>query len=326
MLAATFIVLLKFHIESYTYVNLFYIALVIYVLDRLLRFMRILYGNFPGHAGIHANENATQVSVRPLVPFKYKPGQYAYLYTLRFNFWQANPFSVVQSDDSYYFFVAKKFNRVTKRIHAYAVNMQTAQARVWIEGPYGISLPLDKYDNVLLLAGGIGVTAVMSYALHLHKKGSNHKVSFYWVIHDRENVNWVASQLNQISGCPFMDIHVFITSEQCSESLSKAGILRSKSLNEKSYGARLYETIEIGEDFGMTEKLVQSFSSLNVTYHTGRPNIPMIVERSIRDESGSLAVFSCGPAGLVDSARTAVVGNLEVRPDRRIDYFEDAFS
>ncbi|KAK7206259.1 ferric reductase NAD binding domain-containing protein [Myxozyma melibiosi] len=325
VLAVAFVLLLKYHIDSTVYVYLVYTAAAVYLFDRLLRLLRVVYGNFSGQAEIHANQNATQVTVKPFVPFTYKPGQFAYMYTLRLNFWLANPFSVAQSDELGYFFVAKRFNRVTRRIHAHAVDKQTSRARIWIEGPYGVSYPLEKYDNVLLLAGGVGVTAAMSYALSLQRKGSNRKVSFYWVIRDRENVGWMTSQLRQISECPFMDVHIYITSEIFKEPPASA-VSRSKSLNEKSYGARLYETVEIGEDFGMTEKLVSSFSTLNVTYHTGRPNVPRVVEREIREEAGSLAVFTCGPAGFVDLARTTVIRNLDVRPDRRIDYFEDGFS
>jgi len=45
--------------------------------------------------------------------------------------------------------------------------------QVNVDGPYGLSLPLERYRSVLLVGGGIGVTPLHSYLRELYRRSSS---------------------------------------------------------------------------------------------------------------------------------------------------------
>ncbi|KAK9319560.1 ferric reductase NAD binding domain-containing protein [Lipomyces orientalis] len=343
--AIIFFVGLWQHLSGYTFVYPLYVAIAIYAVDRLLRLLRVLSGNLTGSAEIHANADATQIIIKPLIPFNYRPGQYACLYILRFNFWQSNPFSVAETRDNQYIFIAKRRRGVTARLHGYAVDRDTHRARIWLEGPYGISHPLERYESVLLLAGGIGITTVISYALHLKREGRQQQVALVWAIREKESVSWIASQLRKVAENDFIEVHVFVTSGAMEAARDKLDIVQFEEApddkstlsdcrtifemdcdddnDDRLYKEPLFD--DCGDSSSESGPLFDKFIPSTVHFHYYRPRISSIIRDSISHESNSLAVFACGPARMVDEARSAVIANLDETGGKRIDYFEDAF-
>ncbi|KAK9244097.1 ferric reductase NAD binding domain-containing protein [Lipomyces tetrasporus] len=343
-LAIIFFVGLWQHLSSYAFVYPLYGAVAIYAFDRLLRLLRVLSGNLTGRAEIHANADATQIIIKPLIPFNYRPGQYACLYILRFNFWQSNPFSAAEARDNRYIFIAKRRRGVTARLHGYAVDRDTHRARIWLEGPYGISHALENYESVLLLAGGIGITTVISYALHLKRKGRQQQVALVWAVKEKESVSWIASQLRHVAENDFIEVHVFVTSGEMEAARDKMDIVQfEEASDDKSTLSdcrtifemdfddddRLYKEPlfdDCGDSNGKSGQLFDKFIPSTVHFHYYRPRISSIIRDSMSHDSNSLAVFACGPARMVDEARSAVIANLDDSGGKRIDYFEDAFA
>ncbi|KAK9494524.1 ferric reductase NAD binding domain-containing protein [Lipomyces doorenjongii] len=346
VLTIVFFIALRIHLSNYTFVYYLYVAVTIYAVDRLIRLVRVLSGNVSGYAEIHANADATQIIIKPLVPFKYRPGQYAFLYVLRFNLWQSNPFSVVQTRDNKYIFVAKRRRGVTSKLHGYAVDRDTHRARIWLEGPHGTSYPFGKYESVLLLAGGIGITAAISYAVHLKDKGRKQQVAFLWVVREKASVSWIASQLRHIAENDFIEVHVFVTSGEKEAAEGKIEIFQFEEVMDGDDLSslsdcrtvfemdlddddRLYKEPVFDDNYdsnGMSEQLFDKFFPSTVHFHYYRPRISRIVRDSMNHESKSLAVFACGPVRMLDEARSAVLENLDDKSGKRIDYFEDAFA
>ncbi|KAK9449213.1 ferric reductase NAD binding domain-containing protein [Limtongia smithiae] len=346
LLALFFLVALGFHVMSTVYLRLIYACAGIYACDRLLRIGRVLYGNLSGHADMRANRDATQIRVRPAIAFRYRAGQYAYVYTLRLNFWQANPFSIAECRERgrEYVFVAKKFDRVTARLHDAArtttnsgnVMASATGTRVWIEGPYGATYPLERYASVLLVAGGVGITAVMSYAMQLKRAERICMVHVHWVVREKENVRWVDAQLAQLAMAENFDIHIHVTAARKDDGEREPITIK---FGEKDPGITTYEFAEYngnddddGADLNdeyadMTASLVTRFTAAkNVTFHYGRPVLRRLVRYTSELEGGSMAVFACGPGSMTDGVREAIVQELWRSPERRIDYFEDSFS
>jgi predicted ferric reductase len=105
-----------------------------------------------------------------LVPWKVtRPGQYCYLsfpeLSLRERI-QSHPFVVAwwteSGSDTKLTFLIETQNGLTARL-AREASLRSVQ----IEGPYGQDLPVEKYDNVMLVAKGVGIAGVLPYARFL---------------------------------------------------------------------------------------------------------------------------------------------------------------
>ncbi|KAJ8096641.1 ferric reductase NAD binding domain-containing protein [Lipomyces tetrasporus] len=296
------------HVKPHDSIEYFYACVAIWGLDRLVRVCRILLAGPYSEAKITVHGDAVYVAVKPAVHFHPKPGQYAFLYVLRHNFWESHPFSIVETRDKHYIFVAKAHAGLTKKIHN-SVTKQNGNntVRVWIEGPYGESYPIARYETVLLVAGGIGITAIMSYALDLKRRNTQQHVKLYWMVREQVSLAWVKDQLQELTeGGGLIDIHIYITGEL-------------EEVNEKAPSEP--ESTSISD---LSEKGQAVLSQLIVKYNQ-RPDMRFVVAETVRNAEGSVAVVSCGPGSLADVCRKAAVENVD-KGAGRVDYFEDAFS
>jgi hypothetical protein len=85
-------------------------------------------------------------------------------------------------------------NGLTRRIS----NTEFLQG-VSFEGPSGHSLPLEEYENVALVAKGIGLAGILSYAKHIidlkydpkrKRKVLTRKLDLYWELDDNSQEDW----------------------------------------------------------------------------------------------------------------------------------------
>ncbi|KAK9474331.1 ferric reductase NAD binding domain-containing protein [Dipodascopsis tothii] len=327
LMAIPFIVLYHYHVGGHGYQQFFWAAIAVWAFDRVFRIVRVLYGGIMANAEVAVFGDATQIIVKPSVHFKPKPGQYAFIYVLRHNFWESHPFSIVESRDGKYHFVVKAYDGLTRKMHKHLDATGKTTARVWIEGPYGESVHMDRFNTVFLVAGGIGITAVMAYALDLKGKNKDQHIVLHWVIREDVSFNWVAQQLADIAAESAIEVTIFVTGNSNSDSFREKKI--SDLLPQQSKGT----SITSGED--INEKSVPSSesgsisdmsisSALNVRYNE-KPNVGATIDDLCQNSNGSVAVFCCGPGRLADDCRAACVRNISKTP-HRVDYFEDAFS
>jgi len=63
-------------------------------------------------------------------------------------------------------FLIRPYNGITETLHRYLVNKSRGPQpiRVWAEGPHGHAAKLTNFEHVLLIGGGIGITALLPYA------------------------------------------------------------------------------------------------------------------------------------------------------------------
>ncbi|GAA6055210.1 hypothetical protein JCM3770_000716 [Rhodotorula araucariae] len=93
------------------------------------------------------------------------------------------------------------------------------------EGPYGHNLLLHRYESVLLVAGGTGVTFALPFLLDLVRRARNKRlggvkpfvttrVTFIWSIRHAADIEWIGSELReaQFYAPPgFLDLQVHVT-------------------------------------------------------------------------------------------------------------------
>lgn len=82
--------------------------------------------------------------------------------------------------------------------------------RIMIDGPYGHSFPLTNSHTIVLLAGGIGITAVYSYACRLLDQGQK-RIIMVWAVKDIEMLNVFDNEIKFLRQRNSIDITIYVT-------------------------------------------------------------------------------------------------------------------
>jgi NAD(P)H-flavin reductase len=162
--------------------------------------------------------------------------------------------------------------------------------RVNIEGPYGHSVPLREYSNILFVVGGTGIAVPLSHLTHLLTAESTvQSVKIVWAV--REHA-FLASMLREFK--------TLLSDERCALE------------------------VHVTQDTEHKDDIPDQVSR-GVSIEIGRPNVLLSVEEAAQDAGRqSLAIVACGPARMADEARKASVQMLS-KGFRGVDYFEESF-
>jgi predicted ferric reductase len=156
-------------------------------------------------------ENAIKITIP--TQMRWKPGQYVYLRMPGISFLDNHPFTISSlcSDDfpSEYgeqyrdcIIVFKPYAGFTRKVLETAVEKGPFHTyRAFLDGPYGgMRRDLAAFDTCILIAGGSGITALMSQLLNLIKrmrdgKAITRKVVVVWAIKRLEAMDWFREEL-----------------------------------------------------------------------------------------------------------------------------------
>ncbi|KAF1991531.1 hypothetical protein K402DRAFT_346269 [Aulographum hederae CBS 113979] len=156
-------------------------------------------------------ENAIKVTIP--TQMKWRPGQYVYLRMPGISVFENHPFTIASlcsedfpSDygDEYrdMVLVFRPFGGFTKRVLKSAIERGPYHSyRAFIDGPYGgMRRRLEAFDNVVLIAGGSGITAIASQLLDLIKRMRDGKavtksVQVIWALKRPETMEWFKEEL-----------------------------------------------------------------------------------------------------------------------------------
>jgi predicted ferric reductase len=162
-------------------------------------------------------ENAVKVTISTQV--KWKPGQYVYLRMPGVAATESHPFTVASlcSDDlpSEYgeghrdmILVLRPFAGFTRRLAESAATKGPYHVyRAFVDGPYGgTKRRLESFDSVVLIAGGSGITALVSQLLDLIKrmrdgKAITRSVRVVWALRRPETLEWFKEELRICREC-----------------------------------------------------------------------------------------------------------------------------
>ncbi|WRT67595.1 uncharacterized protein IL334_004567 [Kwoniella shivajii] len=191
-------------------------ALAIWIFDRLLRFLKVLYQNnfhnprkwkSRGESKIELlDHDVMRVTIRR-DNFHWKAGQHAFISAPSISGMphESHPFSIANvptesANDT--IFLIRVHTGFTKKLRTALSSDLTTSVPLYIEGPYGYAHSLDSYSTVLLLAGGTGVTFVSGHFLQILqnvKKGKSavKKLHLVWHIRHVEDIEWIAPLLNE---------------------------------------------------------------------------------------------------------------------------------
>ncbi|KAK5735954.1 hypothetical protein LTR17_007789 [Elasticomyces elasticus] len=156
-------------------------------------------------------ENALKVTIPTQV--RWKPGQYVYLRMPGISMFENHPFTIASlcSDDfpSAYgenyrdmVLVFRPFGGFTKRVLESALDHGPWHTyRAFLDGPYGgMRRSMESFDHVVMIAGGSGITALISQLLDLIKRMRDGKavaktVQVVWALKRPETMEWFKEEL-----------------------------------------------------------------------------------------------------------------------------------
>ncbi|PKS09535.1 hypothetical protein jhhlp_004152 [Lomentospora prolificans] len=251
-----------------------------------------------------------------------KPGTHAYVRFKSIRPWESHPFSIawvehtpsskalpVTEKESSGVIVDKK--RATTSV-SFVIGAQTGftrklyekaalsgtqmlHMRAAMEGPYGGHHSLDSYGHVVLFAGSTGITHQISYLRPLiegYNAGTvaTRRITLVWIVRDYEALEWVRPWMDTILRLPnrkdILRIQLFITRPKNPREITSAS-----------------ETVQL---------------------FPGRPNIPMLLRKEVREQQGALCVTVCGAGALADDVRSA---SREVQDEGTVvDFIEESFT
>ena len=127
-------------------------------------------------------------------------------------------------------FFARPHSGFTRKIASFArANIDTNES-VWLEGPYGgISRNIvRRCDSLILIAGGSGITACLSWLLHCARAMSSSSttaekpnnvaircVKLIWIVREQSHVEWITEELenakNLVNGDERLQLTFYIT-------------------------------------------------------------------------------------------------------------------
>lgn len=157
------------------------------------------------------SDNAIKVTIPTRV--RWQPGQYVYLRMPGVSVFENHPFTVASLCSSDFpsehdpelrdmVLVFRPFGGFTAKVLASAIrNGPWHEYRAFLDGPYGgVQRPLDAFDQVVLIAGGSGITALISHLLFLIKRMRDGKaatmcVHVIWVMKRPETMDWFREEL-----------------------------------------------------------------------------------------------------------------------------------
>lgn len=156
-------------------------------------------------------ENAVKITIPTQV--KWRPGQFVYLRMPGISIFENHPFTIASlwSDDfpsecgeEYrdMTLVFRPFGGFTRKVLNTALQKGPQSTyRAFIDGPYGgMQRDLASFDTVVLLAGGSGITAIVSQLLDLIKKMRDGKavtkrVEVVWALKRPDTMEWFKEEL-----------------------------------------------------------------------------------------------------------------------------------
>lgn len=197
----------------------------------------------------------------------------------------------VELDANFMNFLIRPYDSFTGRLKELTTRggHTASSLRVLVDGPYGSSEPLHKFDRVLFIVGGSGIVVPLSY-LKMLSSGTQRQISthIHWAVRE-------AAFASEVLTNDMVD-----------------------TIDDDQIGVSLYGPLQGSK--------VMDEMPAHVNQYFGRPNVHELVMTAAQNlVAESLAVVACGPATMADDARRAVVDALQ-RSECCIEYFEEHFT
>ena len=212
--------------------------------------------------------NMTRVEIVAPEGFTWRPGQHVYLRIPQIGIFDNHPFTIGSDMHTEDFKDAFNHSNVsilslyieshagfTQRLYKHLRSMPDSVLEGWLEGPYGghgHDLGI-HYDNVLLVAGGTGISACLPWLENLVRRMRSDAwlrtthVRLVWSVRQVSAVKWIGDAFKLLdldSLKPNVEIAVHVTREDVSdwadEKVKKVKVLKGETImaQEDGFGMR----------------------------------------------------------------------------------------
>ncbi|KAG5371978.1 Ferric/cupric reductase transmembrane component 2 [Yarrowia sp. C11] len=313
-----FVVGLWYHCWTIGWMQWVWATIAVWGFDRVLRVARIAYCG-----GILSADftlvDKDQLIIKAEVPYSrlwsVYPGAHVYIYFLSGNkFWESHPFTIYQSPEATQngkmtLLIKAKDGLTFDLVSRLVAAGGSRPMKMLIEGPYGSSHPVGKYDSSIYIAGGIGITATYAYAQKVVASSVSKSIIFTWVVRGDSCLEWFGDELEYLLSDPRVRVNLFIT-----------------KVKDEQLGMVVSEQLDQASESKSQEKLsITSSNRENLNIQHCRPLMAELLPEYLNESPGTTAIVVCGPPVMNDDVRQALCANIESKTDR-VDYFEESFS
>ncbi|KAI5799111.1 ferric reductase NAD binding domain-containing protein [Peziza echinospora] len=319
------------------FAEVMYFAGATWSVDRLIRWLRMLYNSYNNTATlIPLSGLATKVVLSK--PMWSQPGSHAFLSIPTIRGFQTHPFTI--SSSSAVEFIIKAQKGFTLDLHKYALKHPGAKVKVCLDGPYGAVPDFGRFNRVVLIAGGSGGAFTFSVAMDLVRNTGRFgvvSVDMIWVIRDERHLTWYESEIEVLQNSPLVNLRIYVTSqtdalvttqpvESLASSKNKGTIISTSSthLSPNSYtqtvtattisrtGGKRTSTLEQRRVSQLLESQIDQRPRIKIQTIGGRPDLSEIVKGAVgaAEERDMVAVAACGPVELMRVTRNAVADSI----------------
>jgi NADPH oxidase len=285
-----------------------FLVIIWWSIDLLTRYVLMAGILYPKSATLrllisddNGNDGIVEMSFPKPKNFEYEAGQYIMIAIPKLSFTQFHPFSISSSphQDTVTLHM-KALGRWTKKLVKLAKE-NGGEVSFLMEGPYGkLMVELEnrkRYNMVLMISGGIGITPMHSIANSLlHQRDVEEReikrLHFVWVVRSLDMLRAMQD-----------------TGDRSSDGAAGAGGSSSSILDQK---LMVNEIGSGGDDVELsvylTKKTLTQEENMDKV-KMGRPNFDEIFQgmkdKALEEGETSVAVLVCGPGVMVDVCREA---------------------
>ncbi|KAF9016423.1 hypothetical protein BDZ89DRAFT_1075648 [Hymenopellis radicata] len=312
VLVLMFLIGAYFHTKPYAFNPYIYSTFIIWGLDRVIRLIRLVVFNHTFSLS-HSNGREMDATVEPL-----SPHLTAYLITPQVSMFplEAHPFTIAsydspsgnQDEDGGEQGLKKGAEDVYWKELVFLINVQegftkrlaasNGPIKVYIDGPYGPSPNLSRFDSVAFVAGGSGVSYTLPLLLDTIErarsgKGTCKRVLFIWAIRDSTHVHWMSDVLLTALAhdCNIdLDVQIFVTKPGATEDV-----------------VQWDDTSVNSQPEGESQAAPDKPTCLGLKINAGRPDLDAILkDEAERTQGGCMAVTVCGSRQVAQAVRDAL--------------------
>lgn len=270
-------------------------GMILWFIDRLIRYYKS-FKTYPTTDIQVYNRDTTQISLQPN-NFSFRAGQYAFINIPSISPLEWHPFTISSSpDETAITFHIKNMgkNTWTSRLaRIYGIDSESFSSIptlpiVNIDGPYGNPPDFTEHRNIILVAGGIGITPIISifkdlYRLHRqnHVKTRQIKnVYLLWVVRDVQSLDM------------FRDFFDEVMDTASTDTIVASMFHIMLRVTQRSFSA---PKVVDGADP----------AAINPTPVMGRPNMQREFSDIARVSGSDAIAMVCGPAPMVAEVENA---------------------
>ena len=231
------------------------------------------------------------MKLQVLVPTSYgwSPGQHCFLRIPALSMFDNHPFTIASSPNDHstdekaedvkaLTFLVRPHKGFTQKLSSFGATNTDISLRAFVDGPYGgLSRKLENaFDNIILVAGGGGITASISWLLHLAScmNSGNVTVSqvrLIWVVRKEVHLQWIQEELNRIvatAPANTISLEFYVTDDveekangqkEMGESAIKRASELSKSITNNSAGTQIFRP-QFGRPY-LRERILQGLDA-----------------------------------------------------------------